>query len=152
MTLAACGWHLQGSTRLPMAVTSIRLDTDDPYSDFYRALRDSLLASGAHLESQAASAVVHIRADKSGQRVASVSAKNKPEQYEVFYDVEYSVEVNGHEAIPLQQMELTASYSYDATAVLAKQREQISIQRALARELAGQVMRRLASVDGDVAR
>ena len=36
--------------------------------------------------------------------------------------------------------------SYDSAAVLAKQREQLSMQKALAREIAGQILRRLASV------
>jgi LPS-assembly lipoprotein len=90
--------------------------------------------------------VVHVKVDQTGQRVASVSARNTPEQYEVYYNIEYSVNLAGAEVIPVQRMELTASYSYDSTAVLAKQREQQSMQQALARELAGLVLRRLASL------
>jgi len=126
----------------------IRIDTQDAYSDFYRELRGDLLAAGAQVKTQAATAqaVVHVKVDRTGQRVASVSARNRPEQYEVFYRVEYSVELAGMEVIPAQPIELTANYSYDSAAVLAKQREQLSMQKALAREIAGQILRRLASV------
>jgi outer membrane lipopolysaccharide assembly protein LptE/RlpB len=41
---------------------------------------------------------------------------------------------------------LTAAYSYDSNAVLAKQRERTGVQQALARELARQVLQRLASL------
>jgi LPS-assembly lipoprotein len=146
--LSGCGWHLQGSTRLPEAMSAIHIDTQDAYSDFYRELRAQLIAAGANVQTQAstARAVVRVKADQTGQRIASVSARNTPEQYEVFYSIEYSVNLAGSEVIPNQRMELTANYSYDSTAVLAKQREQQSMQQALARELAGLVLRRLASV------
>ena len=144
--VSGCGWHLQGLDRLPQNLASIHIDTDDQYSDFYRELRALLVAGGARIAPTAtADAVVHVKSDTSGQHVASVSALNKPEQYEVFYSIEYSIDVAGREAVATQQAAAKSSYSYDSTAVLAKQREQASMQRALARELASQVLRRLMS-------
>jgi LPS-assembly lipoprotein len=149
----SCGWQLQGSARLPETMQSIHIQTDDAYSDFYRELRTQLLTAGARVESNAnaAKAIVRVKEDTTGQRVASVSARNTPEQYQVFYAIEYSVDLNGAQAIEPQQVEVTANYSYDATAVLAKQREQITMQKALARELAGMVMRRMTSVGAHAA-
>jgi LPS-assembly lipoprotein len=151
--LVGCGWHLQGSARLPATMMAIHIDTQDMYSDFYRELRASLLAAGAQVKTQAegAPAVVHVKADTTGQRVLSNSARNQPLQYDVYYRVEYSVELSGAEVIPGQEVELTSTYSYDSNAVLAKQREQLSMQRALARELADQVLRRLSSVSAQTA-
>ena len=146
--LAGCGWRLQGTARLSekMAVTFV--DTKDQYSDFNRALRDSLQSSGARLAStdKEATAIVRILRDESGQRVLSVSARNTPEEYEVFYAVEYSVSTAAEELIPRQKLELTRDYSYDTTAVLAKEREQSVLREALARDLAGLVVRRLATL------
>jgi LPS-assembly lipoprotein len=68
------------------------------------------------------------------------------EEYEVFYTVEYSVTSGGTELIPRQKLELTRDYSYDTTAVLAKEREQAVLREALAQDLAGLVLRRLASL------
>ena len=93
-----------------------------------------------------ATAIVKILRDESGQRVLSVSARNTPEEYEVFYAVEYSVSDPAQELIPRQKLELTRDYSYDSTAVLAKEREQSNLREALARDLAGLVVRRLASL------
>jgi len=52
----------------------------------------------------------------------------------------------GNELISPQKLELTRDYSYDTTAVLAKQREQAVLRAALAQDLAGLVLRRLASL------
>ena len=145
---SACGWRMQGTARLPEVMSATYVYTNDRYTDFNRMLRESLEASGARLVSdrRQASAIVRIRKDDSGQRVLSVSARNTPEEYEVFYAIEYSVENQTGELLAPQQLELTRDYSYDTTAVLAKQREQSMLREALARDLAGLVVRRLASL------
>lgn len=147
-SLTSCGWRLQGTARLSEAVAVAYIQTDDRYTDFNRALRDSLRASGARLADrpQDASAIVRILKDESGQRVLTVSARNTPEEYEVFYAVEYSVSSSAGELIEPQRLELTRDYSYDETAVLAKQREQAVLREALARDLAALVLRRLSTL------
>ena len=147
-TLSGCGWRLQGTARLPEVMSVAFVDTEDRYTDFNRALRKSLVASGARLVSDRSDAtgIIRIRRDESGQRILSVSARNTPEEYEAFYAVEYSVDGPSGELIPPQKLELTRDYSYDETAVLAKQREQAILREALARDLAGLVLRRLAAL------
>jgi LPS-assembly lipoprotein len=148
LSLSACGWRLQGTSKLSATMTLTYVDAGDRYTEFNRALRDRLRASGAKVTDRAsdATAVVKIIKDQSGQRVLSVSARNTPEEYEVFYAVEYSVTSGGTELIAPQKLELTRDYSYDTTAVLAKQREQAVLREALAQDLAGLVLRRLASL------
>jgi LPS-assembly lipoprotein len=148
LSLGACGWRLQGASKLSPTMTLTFVDAEDRYTEFNRALRDRLRASGAKVTERPgdATAVVKIIKDQSGQRVLSVSARNTPEEYEVFYTVEYSVASGGTELIPPQKLELTRDYSYDTTAVLAKQREQAVLREALAQDLAGLVLRRLASL------
>lgn len=148
LLLSGCGWRLQGTSKLSQSMTVTYVDAKDRYTDFNRALRDRLRASGARIVERAgdATAVVKIIKDETGQRVLSVSARNTPEEYEVFYAVEYSVASGGNEVIPPQRLEVTRDYSYDTTAVLAKQREQAVLREALAQDLAGLVVRRLASL------
>ncbi len=146
--LAGCGWRLQGTTKLSPVMATTYVDTKDRYTDFNRALRESLQASGARLtnDESEATAVVKIIKDVSGQRVLTVSGRNTPEEYEVFYAIEYSVNGRTEELIAPEKLELTRDYSYDETAVLAKQKEQSMLREALARDLAGQVVRRLAAL------
>ena len=76
----------------------------------------------------------------------AVSARNPPQEYEVYYSVEYSVEVGGKEVIPVQTLELVNDFSYNEAALLAKEREEAGLRAALATDLAGLVLRRLASL------
>jgi LPS-assembly lipoprotein len=145
--LSACGWHLRGNVKLPESLAITYIATEDEYTDFYRELRRALLEAGVQIPDYTAraNAVVRVRKDTAGQRVAAISARNTPEEFQVYYTVDYSLEIAGAEVLPPQHVELTANYSYDTSVVLAKQREQRTIQLALARELAAQVLRRLAS-------
>jgi LPS-assembly lipoprotein len=146
--LVGCGWQLQGTNKLSPVMATTYVDTDDRYTDFNRALRDRLEASGARLANNKndATAVVKIIKDESGQRVLTVSGRNTPEEFEVFYSIEYSVEGRTEELIPPQRVELTRDYNFDERLVLAKQREQAVLREALARDLAGLVVRRLAAL------
>jgi LPS-assembly lipoprotein len=148
LMLSACGWRLRGTARLPEVMSATYVDAPDRYTDFNRALRKSLVASGSRLVSDRAQAggIIRIEKDQSGQRVLSVSARNTPEEYEVFYVVEYSVQGPAGELIPSRKIELTREYSFDETAVLAKQREQAILREAMARDLADLVLRQLAAL------
>lgn len=148
LLLAACGFHLQGAAELSPRMRVGHLDAPDPYSDFYQAMEDSWQSSGGQLAASTteASAVLHVRRDESGQRVLSVSARNTPREYEVYYTIEYSVSVAGQQVLPPQALTLTRTYSYDETQVLAKEREERLLREAMARELAALVMRRLATL------
>ena len=148
LSLSACGWRLQSAMKLSPTMTLTYVDAKDRYTEFNQALRERLRAGGAKVTERSgdATATVKIIKDQSGQRVLSVSARNTPEEYEVFYAVEYSVVSGGTELIPPQKLELTRDYSYDTTAVLAKEREQAVLREALAQDLAGLVLRRLASL------
>jgi len=152
--LTGCGWHLQGVTHLPQQFATTRIESDDAYTDFCRELRRSLVASGAQVTERPdrVRAVVRVHRDTTGQRIVAVSARNTPEEFQVFYTVDYSVTIDGVEVAPTQHVELTTNYSYNTAAALAKQREQLTIQQALARELANVVLRRLATVTVQVSR
>jgi Rare lipoprotein B len=147
-TLGACGWHLQGRVQLPAVMAVTYVDSQDRYTDFDRALRESLRAAGAQLakDRRDATAIVRIHEDRSGQRVLTVSARNTPAEYEVFYVIEYSVSNQSGQLIEPQRIELTRDYSYDTSAVLAKQKEQAILREALARDLAALVVRRLSAL------
>ncbi|MBS0395570.1 MAG: hypothetical protein JSR54_13155 [Proteobacteria bacterium] len=144
--LGGCGFHLQGVARLPAAFGATRVVAQDRYTDFHRALIDALRASGSQVGSAGATATIEVLADDSGQRVLSVSAQNAPTEYEVYYTIRYRVRIGDREVVAPQELSRTKDYSFNETAVLAKEQEQQQIQAALARELASLVMRRLTAL------
>ena len=56
------------------------------------------------------------------------------------------VESGGKTLLPAEQFAVSRDLSFDESALLAKEREQEVLRAALARDLAGVVMRRLSSL------
>ena len=146
--LAGCGFHLQGSNSLPDGNRSIFLSSSDELTPFAVELRRAIERSGGRIApaSSEADLVVRIRSDRSGRRVLSVSARNTPQEYEVYYNVEYSVDRGGQEIVELQPLELVRNMNFDETQLLAKDREEELLRDAMARDLALLVVRRLESL------
>ncbi len=145
-TVGGCGFQLEGAGVLPAAVATTYLDTEKPYTEFYDSLRDALRARGAELVDtrQEAGAVLRIIEDTSGQRILSVSARNTPREYEVFYAITFSLEAEGANVIEMESLVVTRSYTYDATQVLGKSAEEQILRESLAQDLARQVLRLMA--------
>jgi LPS-assembly lipoprotein len=147
--VSACGFRLQGTVSLPASIGSVYVSTADELTPFSVALRQALRNSGATLAGSAGEAgvVVRVSRDRSGRRVLSVSARNTPQEYEIFYAVDYSIDRSGAEALPEQSLELTRNFSFDESLLLAKQNEEEILLDAMARDLAGLVMRRLEALE-----
>jgi LPS-assembly lipoprotein len=146
--LAGCGFHLQGSGSLPEGARKVYVVTADEVTPFAVELRRAIERSGGRLTSTAAQAdmVVRIQRDRGGRRVLSVSARNTPQEYEIFYSIEYSVDRGGKEVLEPQPLELIRNLSFDETQLLAKDREEIIIRESMAKDLALLVTRRLESL------
>jgi LPS-assembly lipoprotein len=145
---SGCGFRLQGASVLPAGLESVHVVTKDELSAFSVELLRGLERAGARRAASVgeADAVIRVRADKSGRRVLSVSARNTPQEFEIYYEVEYSIDVGGSEVVPLQELELTRNFSFDESLLLAKDREQEILRDAMAHDLAGLVLRRLESL------
>jgi LPS-assembly lipoprotein len=148
LALAACGFHRQGVRALSPVMKVTYLDTKDERSDFLRGLSSALETNGATLATtrDGATAVLRVERDETGQHVLSVSARNTPTEYEIYYTVTYSVTAGGEEVLPPRTLTLTRDYSFNEEALLAKQHEEEFLREALARDLVSQVMRSLASL------
>lgn len=147
-SLGACGFHRQGVTPLPEALHAVYIESRDPYTDFQRGLRKALKNAGARIvESRAeATAVLGISQDETERTVLSVSKLNKPREFEVSYTVTYMVSTSGGELLPPQTVSRASNYSFDEQTVLAKEEEENILREAMARDLAGVVMRQLSKL------
>jgi LPS-assembly lipoprotein len=145
--LAGCGFRLQRPAVLPESLKALHIEAEDTQSEFYHAMRRRLADAGADPDAAGADAAsLHILRDGTSERVLSVSARNVPTEYELSYSVRLTVSAGGRELLPAEDFTLTRDYSFEETALLAKQRERDILSAALAGDLASVVMRRLASV------
>lgn len=145
--LSACGFQLRGAPQLPPEMLRTYVDTPDRHSLFYRELRRGLSGAGVELVESAAdaTAVFTVLADESDQRVLSVSGRNVPREYEVFYTVSYAVQADAGPVLEPRQQTVTRDYTYDETQVLGKAREEEQLREALARDLVRLVLIQLAA-------
>ena len=146
--VAGCGFQLAGTGTLPAAMQTTYLDSGELHSEFYESLSEVLRQRGLSLVDSRgeAGARLIISEDSSGQRVLSVTARNIPREYEVFYAVTFSLETEGQALLGPEVLVARRNYTYDETAVLGKEREESILRRALAEDLARQVIRRIEAV------
>jgi len=146
--LAACGFQLRAAPDIPAEMSHTYISADDKFSQFYRKLRDEFKNAGVHLvDSPAkASAVFSILADETAQRVLSVSARNVPREYEVFYTIYYAVESGNNTIMPPQSLTRTRDYTYDETLVLGKAREEELLREAIVDDLVQVILKQLSSL------
>jgi len=145
VAFAGCGYQLAGTASLPVGMTKTYLQTNEPSSDFLISLRQTLRLRGLQLvdDRADASASLIISDDTTGQRVLSVSARNIPREYEIFYTVTFALEAAGVRLIDNASLIVRRNYTFNETEVLAKSREERVLRRALADDLARQVVRRI---------
>lgn len=146
--IGGCGFHLRSAPTVPPQMARTYIDTDDRYSLFYRRIRNGLEQAGAEIVESPldATAELSILADDTGQRVLSVSARNVPTEYEVYYTIHYSV-TNGEEILLEPQAQtLTRDYTYDETRVLGKAKEEDLMREAIVDDLVHLVLIQLSAI------
>ena len=146
--LTGCGFHLEGRTPLPESMKAAYVQATDMQTDFAQSLRKALLTSGVHpaTEKRSASSIVNILRDDVVRRTLSVSAQNKPNEYEITYNVRFSVTSGDKELLAPQDISASRSYSFDETRLLAKEHEEAILRQAMAHDLADRVIRQLSSL------
>lgn len=148
LLLAGCGFQLRGAVTLPPEMARTYIDTQDRHSLFYRKLRSSFRQSGVQVvDSPAdATATFSILGDVTGQRVLSVSARNVPREFEVFYRVSFQVQTANSTLIHARNRTLTRDYTWDETLVLGKEKEEALLREAIADDLVRIVMMQLSGI------
>lgn len=146
--LAGCGLHLQGALTTPPEMERTYIATSDKHSLFYRKLKAAFETAGVNLADAAtgATATLTISFDETDQRVLSVSARNVPTEYEVYYTVEYALDAGKKSLLEYQTLTLTRDYTYDPTLVLGKAREEELLREAIVDDLVRIVLKQISTL------
>ncbi|HEU4617626.1 MAG TPA: LPS assembly lipoprotein LptE [Gammaproteobacteria bacterium] len=151
--LAGCGFRLEGAGTLPPGMAKTYIDAQDRSSEFFTSLRDALRVRGSQVltSRDGADAVLSVLMDDAGQRVLSVTARNVPREYEVFYTVSVALSVGERKLIEPETMVATRVYAWNENEVLGKSAEEGILRQALADDLARRVMRRIVATGAGAA-
>ena len=122
--------------------------TQDRFSQFYRELRRNLQAAGVEVvdSPDGATATLSILFDLTDQRVLSVSARNVPTEFEVFYTVRYAITSGEQNLLEPQELTLTRDYTYDSTLVLGKAKEEQLMRDAIVNDLVRIVLKQISAI------
>jgi LPS-assembly lipoprotein len=145
---AGCGFQLRGPPDIPETAGVIYIETADRYTEFYRRLVIELRRSGVELADNPVDARTTIRvlADDHGRRLLSVTARNIPAEYEIYYRVTIALLVAGQQVVPPEPLVLAREYTFDEKQVLGKAAEEQALRRAIVDDLVSLVIRRLSAI------
>jgi LPS-assembly lipoprotein len=146
--LAGCGFHLQGAFTTPPEMERTYIAANDRHSLFYREIQAAFELAGVNLVDSAAdaTATLTISFDETDQRVLSVSARNVPTEYEVYYTIEYAIDGGERSLLEYQTLTLTRDYTYDSTLVLGKAREEELLREAIVDDLVRIVLKQISTL------
>jgi LPS-assembly lipoprotein len=146
--LAGCGYHLQGELTIPAEMKTTYIGAIDDYSLFYRELRLQFQAAGVQLTDSpvGATATFSILLDATDQRVLSVSARNVPTEYEVYYSVRYTLQSGEKILLEPQFVTVTRDYTYNETQVLGKAHEEDVLREAIVDDLVRIVLKQISAL------
>lgn len=146
--VAGCGFQIKGALTTPVEMQRTYIATDNRHSLFYREFRMQLQAAGVELVDTAAdsTAIISILYDETDQRVLSVSARNVPTEYEVYYTIEYAIDGSTDRLMEPQTLTVTRDYTYDSRLVLGKAREEDLLREAVVKDLVRIVLTRISAL------
>lgn len=142
--IAGCGFQLSRPAELPSYLETVRLEAEDTRSDVYLALEREFLARGIVVTDESPYRL-SIRNVQTGQRILSVSARNIPREYEVFYTVSYEFRRAGQVLVDRPQLTLTRDYVWNELEVLGKAREERQIRELIVSDLVDVIVRQIAA-------
>ena len=148
MLVAGCGFHLRGALTTPAEMERTYIASVDRHSLFDRRLRAAMKAAGVQIveDASSATATFTISIDETDQRVLSVSTRNVPTEFEVFYTVEYGLDDGAKSLLEVQLRTLTRSYTYDSTLVLGKAKEEELLREAIVDDLVRIVLKQISTL------
>lgn len=147
--LAACGFHLRREAQLPATMQRVHIDIADASSALARDLGKALQRSGAQLVAQGGAGAATLKVGSNGYStdVLSVGGNARATEYTLRYRVEVSAtDAAGGELLPVQTIELTRDFTFDASQALGIAAETDLLRQELERDMVATILRRLQVV------
>lgn len=144
--LTACGFQMRGSYAVPASMQFICLQQGDKY-ELGKQLEKRLKHSNVSLINDTNSCVtLRIVNDKIERPVLSLFPNAQVAEYELNYQVNYTIQFPDQEARPFS-VQVARDYQDDPEAVLAKSKEMKILLKELRRHAAEQIVLQLASLE-----
>jgi LPS-assembly lipoprotein len=147
--VSACGWHLRGSSGVPLDINSVFVTAEDSYGSLISSLKQSLASSQVKSAAKASDAqyTIVLSNETQDRRTVSVGNNAFAAEYELTLSVDYVIQDSDGNIISAKS---TASsfraYDFDRDAVVAKNEEERLILSEMRSNVVQQILRRLRFV------
>jgi LPS-assembly lipoprotein len=147
LLVSACGFHLRGAYSLPFDTLYIA----QPESSELRAIikRNVEASTQTRITDAAneAQATLKIISDTPVKKILSLNSAGRVREYQLTRTFVFSVANNaGGEYLPQNSILLSREMTFDDSAVLSKEAEEVLLWRDIQNDLVQQLLRRLAAV------
>jgi LPS-assembly lipoprotein len=150
LPLAGCGFHLRGPVELAPPLKRLYLETQDPYGELARNIKQYLKLSGVTLTENPkdASVVLDIMSETTGQQLLSVGGTQQTRQYNLTLTIAYQLTApNGKVIVPMQNITESQTLTVQASQILGGSNESNNLYHQMRRAIVYDLMNQLASND-----
>jgi LPS-assembly lipoprotein len=145
--LAACGFHLRGSTAMPFDTLYIPNAKGGIALELKRNIE---AGTNVHVvdDPKAAEAILELSNEAREKIILSLTGTGRVREFRLRYRVNYRVhDGKGNEYVPMSIVQLSRDVTYNDAEILAKEAEEQLLFRDMQSDMVQQVMRRLASAE-----
>lgn len=146
-TMSGCGWRLRGSANVELELPSVFLQYQSVSGVLQRELNKAFTNSGVQLVgAEAAGIKLIVHRDSQTRRVLSVGTAGKVNEYELRYDLEFTIRDKEDTLLVKDVISQQRDYTFDDSVVLAKNDEERQLYDFMRRTAVQSLLRRLQSV------
>jgi len=150
LVTSGCGYHLRGTTNVPVELKTITLNSYDPYGPLTREVRSQLKLSDVTVVEMNTALnrklpELRLVGASLGQSTVSIFQDGKTAEYQLAMTVSAQVLMPGKDIYPLS-VTVFRSFFDNPLAALAKDAEQEIIQKEMREQAAQQLIRKLLTI------
>jgi LPS-assembly lipoprotein len=147
-TLAACGFHLQAESQLPVEMAQTRLVIQNPYSPFARQLSNMLEQNGVNVvETGVSSTLLEVPVNVVRKEILTIGDNARVREYRIRHTITFQlVNQDGELISPSHTFEQSRVISFDEQDILAAAQEEEFLRQNMAETLTRLVIRHLGTV------
>lgn len=146
--LSGCGFQLRGPQPLPFESIYVAMPET---SELGAALKRSIRANGGTRVAEtpeAAQARLEVVGETREKSILSLNAAGRVREFQLRYRFAFRVhDGKGRELVPQSEVLLTRDFTFNDSAILAKEQEEALLYRDMQNDLVQRIMRRLAAAN-----
>lgn len=145
--LTACGFHLRRAPDLPPSMRKIYITAPGSNGDLMRELRRGLASDDTEVLAtpEGATTVLSIISVSHSSRPLALSRAGVALLYQVQYEVEFSLTVQGAVILEPQSVTLNRNYTYRVSNAIANEEQEQALDQALSKDVSQFIVTRVVA-------